>query len=59
MQGSGSGSMPAPAIYSCNHLSPCPLDGTRQVRLPDGTITPALAPFVSLLNHSPWPHIVR
>lgn len=29
------------------------------MRLPDGAQAPALAPFVSLLNHSPWPHVVR
>jgi hypothetical protein len=29
------------------------------VRTPDGATAPALVPFVSLLNHSPWPHIVR
>jgi hypothetical protein len=30
-----------------------------QVKFPDSTIQPALAPFVSLINHSPWPHIVH
>jgi hypothetical protein len=29
------------------------------VRFPDGVTRPALAPFASLLNHSPWPHVVR
>jgi hypothetical protein len=30
-----------------------------QVKFPDSSIQPALAPFVSLINHSPWPHIVH
>jgi hypothetical protein len=30
-----------------------------QVKFCDDVIRPALAPFVSLLNHSPWPHIVH
>ncbi|KAI8476323.1 MAG: hypothetical protein J3K34DRAFT_516733 [Monoraphidium minutum] len=30
-----------------------------QVRFPGGATRPALAPFLSLLNHSPWPHVVR
>jgi hypothetical protein len=30
-----------------------------QVQFPDGSTTPCLAPFISLINHSPWPHAVH
>jgi hypothetical protein len=36
-----------------------PFYARTQVKFPDSTIQPALAPFVSLINHSPWPHIVH
>jgi hypothetical protein len=46
-----------PFVRHPNPNRPCPPGP--QVRLPDGTVTPALAPYASLLNHSPWPHVVR
>ena len=30
-----------------------------QVKYPDGAIRPTLVPYASLINHSPWPHIVH
>ena len=43
-------------VYHMRLNPPCVL---AQVKFPDGQVRQCLVPVACLMNHSPWPHVIR
>ena len=47
------------SLATLSYIRMYPPDVLAQVKFPDGEVRQCLVPVACLMNHSPWPHVIR